>query len=265
MPKKLDEIVHSSYAGYIDSHGEIAQIIKRIVNLPLPTLLDAADTATVNTLKDFLSDSMEEEYKLEIDEREGLKEELIGTLNYTDLLCFADHTLLDFYDNPEAAGVEEGDDHYHLYIRFSAEQPYRYLELSYILQLLLNAEKANLLVRMFLSIHIKAFFEYLESISRGRAAVIRKMQQQLKEKAAALDIATESGTIESVLTEARRIIWKEWYPWQPLGKHVHNTLSAYDIYSILLIGCFKCVYPKRFHMENIITKLKSHINMAGRE
>lgn len=239
MGSKLDQIVRSSYTGCIDNRTEVAKIVTKFINRSLADILDTVNMGMKEVIETLAGCLLTEEW--------GLSEESVESLKYTELLCLIDNTRID--------PSEDKDNDWTVYHSIDAElpqPPFRYLGISDIYILLKNAEKTSNLVKLFLSINVKAFFTYLESISNDGA--LTDVWNTLRERVDALKLNMgPDASIRDILKQAEEIKGN-WTPWTPIRNYYNKVLFVFEIYSSLLIDCFKYAYPERFQLQNIIKK-----------
>lgn len=242
MGRKLDQIVYGSYTGYIDNMTEVAKIVTKFVDQPLSEMLDTVDMKTKETIETLAGCLLTEDW--------DLSKESVGSLKYADLLCLIDNTRI-------YPSEDKDSDQSVFYYSIDAElpkPPFRYLGLYDIYSLLQNAEKTNHTIKLFLSINVNSLFAYLKSISSE--AVFFNVWDTLWERADALKIDIGADTsIRDILNQTEEIMGI-WSPWRPIRDYYHKILFVFEIYSSLLIDCFRYAYPERFQLDNIIDNIK---------
>lgn len=242
MGRKLEQIVRSSYTGYIDNMTEVAKIATKFINLSLTEIIDTVDMKTKETIEILAGCLLTEEW--------DLSKESVESLKYADLLCLIDNTGIYPYEEEDRGQLLS-------YYSIDAElpkPPFRYLGLYDIYFLLKKAEKTNHTIKLFLSINVNSLFAYLKSISSE--AVFFYVWDTLWERADALKIDIGADTsIRDILNQTEEIMGI-WSPWRPIRDYYHKILFVFEIYSSLLIDCFRYAYPERFQLENIINNIK---------
>lgn len=243
MGRELDQLVRSSYMGSIDSMEEVAETVTKFINLSLAEILGTVNARIKKIIDSLAVSLMKDEW--------NLSKEYVESLEYAELLCLIDNTKIDpaeFLDNDRQG-----------YNNIGVELPqpaFRYLGLNDIYILLRAAEKTGNFVKLFMSVNVHSFFAYLKSI--GNAGRISGVWNTLLERADAMEINIGPVTsIRDVLYKADEK-WKSWNPWTSLSDYYGKVLVIFEIYSCLLIDCFKYAYPEKFHLKNIINKYSSY-------
>lgn len=238
MGRKLEQIVRSSYTGYIDSMTEVAKIVTKFINQSLAELLDTVDMKTKETIETLAGCLLTEDW--------DLSKESVESLKYTDLLCLIDNTRI----YPSEDDYNERPLYYYSIDAEIPKPPFRYLGIGDICILLKNAEKTSNTVKLFLSVNVNSLFAYLKSISNE--GVYINVWTTLLERAEALGIDIGADTsIRDILNQAE-VSWVTWKPWKAIRDYYNKVLFVFDLYSCLLIDCFRYAYPERFRLNNII-------------
>ena len=234
LGRKLEQIVRSSYTGCIDNMTEVAKIVTKFMNLSLAEILDTVDMKMKENIEVFAGCLMAEE--------RDLGKENVKSLKYMELLCLIDNTGIDPVEDKDIGWYD-----------IDAELPqaqFRYLGINNIYLLLKNAERTNNLINLFLSINVNTFFTYLKSINNDVFYVWDIFQHRIN--ALKINMGPEAS-IKNILNQAEAI-WENWTPWRSISNYYNMVLFVFEIYSGLLIDCFRCTYPERFQLENIIDK-----------
>ena len=231
MGKKLDEMLQDSYAGCISSQTDIMQIIDRLFELTLYELLNITDPERGEQIRNIALDILEVEHNWDIS--------CADTLKYMEFLYLLNSSMLRF---PEK--YEEDERYKRINKCFSPIQQYRYLGLYHIACALQEADTSSNLIRLFLSINIKTFYEYMDSRTKQKRRI--SLWTRLNRKLTVLDIKIESNTtIGDVLNQALSVTRHGWGPWMPIGTYCDKILKTYALFTDLFIISFKAAYPER--------------------
>lgn len=241
MGSKLNQLVRSSYTGNIDNWAEVDKIVTKFVNSSLAEILDTVNTGVKKMIETLAGCLLTEEW--------GLSNEHAESMKYTELLCLIDNTKID--------PTKEQDDEWPVYECMDVKLPrpsFRYLGVSDVYFLLKAAEKTNNSIKLFLSINVNTFIAYLESVSHSSKLV--RVWGRLRQRAEALKIKIGPDTsIGGILDQAEKSRGN-WTPWTRIGDYYNKTLFIFDVYSSLLIDCFRCAYPEKFGLQNIIDQYR---------
>lgn len=239
MSRKIDQLVRSSYTGCIDDRTEVAEIVTKFINQSLVQVLETADAKIKEVIETLAGCLLMEDWDLSRESMESLK--------YTELLCLIDNTKID------PAEILDNDRQGYNNIGVKLPQPpFRYLGLNDIYVLLKTTEKTNSLVKQFMSINVYSLFAYLKNV--GNDGEVTDVWNILKRRADDLKINIEpNASMHDILYKADET-WKSWNPWKSISDYYNKVIFVFEIFSSLLIDCFKHAYPEKFQMENIIKK-----------
>lgn len=234
MSRKIDQLVCSSYTGCIDDRTEVAEIVTRFINQPLAQILETADAKIKGAIETLAGCLLTEDWDLSGETMESLK--------YAELLCLIDNTKID------PAKILDNDRQGYNNIGVELPQPpFRYLGLNDIYVLLKTTEKTSNLVKQFMSINVHSFFAYLKSV--GNAGAVADVWNILKRRAEVLEINIgPNASIHDILYKADET-WKSWNPWKSISDYYNKVFFVFDIFSSLLIDCFKYAYPEKFQLK----------------
>ena len=225
MATSLKEATYSSEMGYIDRVSDIGEIMEHLTAI---TLKELNDYCSFDYLETF-------DVVLEVTD---IPQSYLNSLSYTDMLCVTDSIRFNYETR-----VNDSD--------YAACRLY-YVEA--IARALLRAARRCSWVKLFLSVSVRAYMEYLD-VQAGstdgavRFAAFRIMVQN------AIDVElNDSYTIGCFLEKARSAMQEYWYPLKDIDEYVDRIYAAHEVVDALLVSGMKTAYPGQFSLERIKRK-----------
>lgn len=181
---------------------------------------------------------------------ENLDREKAETMSYMDIICF----LHNIWGDDRYAGIRNGDG-----TAYPSDlcQDFTYKMLA---RLLLDVQMKSVPIRLFMELPLKAFYGYLERISRD-ALLSREYRMACDEYVKLKDLSTVElagvyeATIKDVLRLCNNVFCMAWIPTQmELENYSQSIMSAYRLVERLLVKSFRLAFPEQFCMDRIRTR-----------
>lgn len=167
-------------------------------------------------------------------------------LNYTDVLCMTDRTQIEAFEGEK---------------RISKIKSMRYVFINNIFRLFLDTQNADLRVKLFYSLDLKAFFDYLESVHQNRE--VRGCYYRL---AAWLNLDEDSEmTVGNAVKAACEMTMAYWHPWDETSEYRSKIMKGYYALEAIYLQAFRKGVPERFNFEDIYAKCRDYQRTMGRE
>ena len=288
MGKTLDKIMEASRRGCIEDWDQIEKILREIAGLSIREMEMMFGKKIAERGKIMAEVFLNEEYEF------GLNENVIETVELTDILCLVDRTAMPIKDYESDMKWRK-----YCYGNIRLKEPVRYACMNLIFHTFQEGQKRNALFRRFWCLSIEELMEglnildfvrrqkeeeereackesdeelweelaeefyedYEESVEEWDAAggSERKSYEELKEefykKADDLQIGIKPGvTVGEVLKQAGKVKNESWLPSKPLEDYYGKVLTAWEIIDFLLIESFRFCDPERFRLDAVLEK-----------
>ena len=229
MSIKLEELINTSMKGCISNQKEIGEIVNQFV----ATTLSEMDNCSTNDYKKGYEDLLPSV---------GCSNERIGELNYLDMIALIEN----MYDTRYFDDYDQEDGDFPL--------AFRCFQIA-CLNIMLRDAVSLPQVQMFLSLNVKAYYEYLESFYKDRLALI--VYRRLKYNSQAYlkfnpDETTSIGDLTKKISEALDTPWKPWK--MSISRYEKNMARCHEILRDLLVVSFKIIFQEQLNIKNIMKK-----------
>ncbi len=221
MGIRLEEAMHNSNKGYIDRADDIREIMEHITALTLKELRNHSRNSHLQLFEVWL-------------EEKNIPTSYLNDLRYTEMLGLVDSIKIDYI-----FGMNEEDAR---------------CRLQYISTIIDTLQKASVScgwVRLFLSVSVKAYMDFLaeraddeqsyERYNNLHEMVKNTLRQRLK----------EATTIGELIKRADAQLKKPLDPLQFIGDYAEQIYYTYEIIDTLLVTSMRKAYPTQFSIEQI--------------
>lgn len=228
MGESLERAIKTSLKGYIDDYDDIDEIMTRLLNVTADGFCFDEDKR--KPLINMLYATME---------TFDISTERKGEVTYGEMICLIDE------QKNDSCIASDG--------RELCEEIRRMLA-SNFKDMLLWAERSNTTVKLFLSVTVKGFLDYLAKRAgwSGGNALYRKLRSSsfnyLKKH------IESDTTIRKFFEDVSKFQAKGWNPFYSIKEYEKNILNSFDDIVFLLIDCFEIGFPEVFDLNKIKEK-----------
>lgn len=223
---KLKEITNTAKRGYISNPKEVEKIVNQFVNLTL----DEIDNNSASNYKDLFG---------ALPPSVGLSYEHLGVLTYLDLI-----TLIGSIPHNDFFAGEDDDTAFN----------FRLFQIE-MLKKMLMASKGSFQTQAFLSLNVKAFYDYLESRNSNKRMSEAYSNLAYQTKSYLQEEFNEAATIKELIQKVSASKEACWYPWRKkITQYQQHTLQGFNILELILIRSFKIGFKEHCNVDDIYDK-----------
>jgi len=224
MKLKSEQITSLSDKGYIDDFGEVEKILTKLSAMPVSDFHNESSNVILNCLSDFMEDN-------------SMNLKRINDVTYAEALGMIDGVVTSgTYD---CNGTEWCKNK-------------RYALLGHFETMLLLSRDDTAMLRLFMSITVKSYFNFFVDKSRFnnnfydtfRSNIEKEFQFELK----------DSTTMKDLFFKINSLMCHNWMPEIPIGEFRKSVLNSYEILHVIFIELYRGVFYKSFDLQNLKEK-----------
>ena len=221
----------------ISDPAQVESIVRRFMAMPLHEIKQH-QTVAAPTAKCLTETIIMTEY---------LDEDKAQNMDFMDIFCLIEH----ISDNPDYAYIRDDKS-------TCTSQMIKILHYRLLMVYLRNAYASSIPVKLFLTLTVKSFYEFLGSVSCTKE--INDEYDFVKDciRSVMKDFDEDTSTIKQVLDALSNTLQKAWSPTaMQITSYESMILEASALIGRFLIGSFKIAFKNRFNAKSVIEKYES--------
>lgn len=224
----IESITKASRKGYIDDYDDIDKIVSRLATIPIEQLSNDCTNIILGVIRDFMEDN-------------EMNPDRHREITFGETLCI----IGSFY----SCGA-----YTHLGMEWCMDTSMSVL--CHIRIMMVSVQSANTTMRLFMSMAVSSYLEYLAMKMGQQGKSIKKLITRFKKSIkhhVDFDI-TETTTIKELLDKLDAYQRRCWIPRKPIKDFENEIRTSYDDLYCFLVGHFKEAFPEYFDLNNLKNK-----------